>query len=83
VAPHDCTGPVVLTASVHLSQNATNGVIQEVVRAFYYGWYRELVTGLPPLENGYIRAPDGPGLGIKLLPDLKQRKDARVRISKL
>jgi L-alanine-DL-glutamate epimerase-like enolase superfamily enzyme len=35
------------------------------------------------LENGYIRAPDGPGLGIKLLPDLKKRKDARIRISKL
>ena len=28
VAPHDCTGPVVLMASVHLSMNATNALIQ-------------------------------------------------------
>jgi galactonate dehydratase len=83
VAPHDCTGPVVLTASTHLVQNATNGVIQEVVRAFYHGWYRELVTDLPPLENGFIRAPDGPGLGIRLLPDLRKRPDASVRTSRL
>ena len=30
VAPHDCTGPVVYTASVHLSLNATNALIQEI-----------------------------------------------------
>ena len=39
VAPHDCTGPVVFTASVHLSLNAPNALIQESVRAFYNGWY--------------------------------------------
>jgi L-alanine-DL-glutamate epimerase-like enolase superfamily enzyme len=34
VAPHDCTGPVVLAASTHLSLNAPNAR-QESVRAFY------------------------------------------------
>ena len=29
VAPHDCTGPVVLAASTHLSLNAPNALIQE------------------------------------------------------
>ncbi|HSU06598.1 MAG TPA: mandelate racemase/muconate lactonizing enzyme family protein, partial [Acetobacteraceae bacterium] len=29
VAPHDCTGPVVLTASVHLSLNCPNTLVQE------------------------------------------------------
>ena len=38
VAPHDCTGPVVLTASTHLSLNAPNALVQESVRAFYNGW---------------------------------------------
>lgn len=83
VAPHDCTGPILLTASVHLSLNATNAVIQEMVRASYYGWYQELVTELPPVENGMIRAPEGPGLGTKLRPDVPKRKDAAVRVSKL
>ena len=35
VAPHDCTGPVVLAASTHLSLNAPNALVQESVRAFY------------------------------------------------
>ncbi len=52
-----------------------------MVRAFYYGWYGELVTGLPPLANGRMTTPDGPGLGIELLPDLPQRADARLRRS--
>ena len=30
VAPHDCTGPVVLVASTHLSINAPNALIQEI-----------------------------------------------------
>ena len=46
-----------------------------------YGWYQELVTDLPPIENGQIRAPEGPGLGTRLLPEVKRRPDARVRRS--
>jgi len=82
VAPHDCTGPVVLAASTHLSLHAPNGLIQETVRAFTTGWYRELATRLPPIEKGFIRAPDGPGLGVELLPDLADRPDAMVRRSR-
>ncbi len=70
IAPHDCTGPVVLTASTHLSVNAPNALIQETVRAYYSGWYRDLVTELPVIEDGYIRPPEGPGLGTELLPGL-------------
>ncbi len=79
VAPHDCTGPVVFAASCHLSLNAANALIQESVRAFYTGWYRELVTDLPPIRNGHILPMTGPGLGTKLLPDILSRKDATVR----
>ena len=80
VAPHDCTGPVVWTASVHLSLNAPNALIQETVRAFYTGWYRELVTGLPVVENGQVRLEsDAPGLGVALLTGLTERPDAVVR----
>ncbi len=81
VAPHDCTGPVVYTASVHLSLNATNALIQEIVRAFYTGWYRELVTELPRIEHGYVYPMTGPGSARKLLPDDRERADATVRRS--
>lgn len=70
VAPHDCTGPIVLAASTHLSLNAPNALVQESVRAFHRGWYRDVVTALPPIAGGQITVPDGPGLGLKLLPDL-------------
>jgi L-alanine-DL-glutamate epimerase-like enolase superfamily enzyme len=53
------------------------------VRAFYYDWYGKLVTELPPIERGTIRAPAGPGLGTRLQPGIAQRKDARVKVSKL
>jgi galactonate dehydratase len=73
VAPHDCTGPVVFTASTHLSLNAPNALVQESVRAFYKGWYREIMTAVPNVENGYVTVPEGPGLGCELLPDLDRR----------
>lgn len=73
IAPHDCTGPVVLAASTHLSLSAPNAVIQESVRAFYRTWYRDLVTALPTVESGMITVPPGPGLGMELAPDLDKR----------
>jgi len=79
VAAHDCSGPVVLAASVHLAMAALNVAEQEMVRAFYYGWYGDLVTALPPVEDGHIRAPDGPGLGLELDPAFLGRPDIRRR----
>lgn len=73
VAPHDCTGPVVLSASTHLSLNATNALVQELVRAYHRTWYRDLVTDLPRIENGMISAPPDPGHGLELSPDLDRR----------
>ena len=47
-----------------------------------YGFDPTLVTQLPPVKDGYISAPKGPGLGLKLLPGVAKRKDATVRITK-
>ena len=83
IAPHDCTGPVVLAASVHLSTASPNALVQEVVRAFYHGWYQELAIDLPPLQGGSIRPLDKPGIGVQLRPGLAERPDAHVRVSSL
>jgi len=82
VAPHDCTGPVVYAASCHFSMHAPNALIQESVRAFYTGWYTELVTALPTVTRGEVTVPDTPGLGLELLPDIQHRPDAIVRITR-
>jgi L-alanine-DL-glutamate epimerase-like enolase superfamily enzyme len=79
IAPHDCTGPVVLTAATNLSLNAPNALLQETVRAYYHGWYRDIVTALPTIVDGSIAPPTGPGLGTALRPDVIRRPDARVR----
>ncbi len=82
IAPHDCTGPVVWAAGVHLALNAPNTLIQEVVRAFYTGWYTEVASGLPVVERGEVRPSDQPGHGVELLPEVSRRPDATVRRTK-
>ncbi len=82
-APHDCTGPVTLVAGLHLALHASTAIYQEVVRASLASWYPELVSGLPPIENGSIHAPEKPGLGISLHENVKRRKDAILRNSHL
>lgn len=81
IAFHDCSGPVTLASSTHLALACPNVVEQEITRAFYYGWYHELVDTPPPLDNGHIRTPPGPGLGLALLPELDQRPDAIRRVT--
>lgn len=81
VAPHDCTGPVVYSASCHFSLHAQNALIQESVRAFYTGWYTELVTELPTVTKGEVTVNMKPGLGLELLPELWKRPDAIVRLT--
>ena len=83
IAPHDCSGPVEFAAAVHLSINAPNALVQESVRAFYTGWYRELVTEIPRVENGWVYPLTGPGLGTELLPEVLERPDTTSRISTL
>ena len=84
VAPHDCTGPVVWAASCHFSLFARNTLIQECVRAFYTGWYTELVTALPQVRQGEVSVDlSQPGLGLELLPGLEKRADAVNRFSRM
>ncbi|MGO4916408.1 mandelate racemase/muconate lactonizing enzyme family protein [Pseudogemmobacter sp. W21_MBD1_M6] len=80
-APHDCIGPVGFIAAIHMSFSQPNTLIQESVRAFYKGWYRELVTEVPRIEGGYIYPMEGPGLGTELVPQFFERSDLTVRVS--
>jgi L-alanine-DL-glutamate epimerase-like enolase superfamily enzyme len=81
LAPHDCTGPVTLWAGLHLALHAPTAIFQEVVRATLATWYRDLVTDLPVLRNGMVRAPTGSGLCTSLRPQVKSRDDAIIRVS--
>jgi galactonate dehydratase len=82
-APHDCIGPVGFAAAVHMSFSQPNTLIQESVRAFYRGWYNELVTAVPRIENGYVYPMEGPGLGLELQSAVFERSDLVVRRTSL
>jgi L-alanine-DL-glutamate epimerase-like enolase superfamily enzyme len=60
-----------------------NTLIQETVRAFYTGYYRELVTVVPEVIDGFIRPMEGPGLGTELLPAVYDRPDVSRRSTAL
>ncbi|MBV1703718.1 MAG: mandelate racemase/muconate lactonizing enzyme family protein [Hyphomicrobiales bacterium] len=76
---HDCVGPVAFAAAVHMSFSQPNALTQESVRAFYDGWYRELVTVVPTIKDGHVLPMEGPGLGTELKPDVYDRTDLTVR----
>lgn len=80
-APHDCIGPVGFVASVHAAFSQPNTLIQESVRAFYRGWYTELVDRVPRIEGGFVYPMEGAGLGVDLLPRVFERPDISVRRS--
>ena len=79
LAPHDHSGPVNLWASAHVLLNVPNAYIMETTRVFYEGYYAELVEGEPIVRGGYLYPPVGPGLGIRLRPEVLARPDATVQ----
>jgi galactonate dehydratase len=83
VSPHDCTGPIGLTAGFNLSLTNPNIEYQEFVRAYYFGWYQEIVDGLPEFCDGKLYPNEEPGLGLKFKSNFFNRSDLRVMISKL
>ena len=82
IAFHDCSGPVTLAVSTHLALSLRNVKEQEIARGFYYAWYQDFVDHLPPINQGMITVPGGPGLGMDLQPGLTDRADAIHRISR-
>jgi len=83
IAPHDCTGPVNVFACLHLCASAPNAQFMESVRAFYRGYYADIVEPNIEVRDGHISFPTGPGLGTRLRPEVRERSDASVQVSVL
>lgn len=81
IAPHDCTGPVTLLANVHLLVSAPNALIAETVRSHVEGFYQDVMTDMPVVDNGYIYSMAGPGLGAALNDDVFSRNDLISRLT--
>ena len=81
VAPHDATGPVNIFACAHICMSSPNVMIMEHVRPYFYGWYSDFVEPNLPIEHGWLAAPQEPGIGTRLRPEVFQRKDVSTRVT--
>ena len=78
IAPHDCVGPITLLNGIHLSLSAPNAMIQETVRAFNNTWYRDIIETMPKIENGFVYAPEGVGIGTVFTDKFIKSKDTKT-----
>jgi L-alanine-DL-glutamate epimerase-like enolase superfamily enzyme len=67
IAPHLYAGPVEWAANVHLAVTCPNILMVEAIESDFH---KALVSGRPKVENGFVTAPDAPGLGITLNDDI-------------
>lgn len=81
IAPHTAGGPLLFYASTHLTTACPNVWIQESCQRFYErDWPAMLENPISP-ENGAITAPEGPGFGMKIKPDVWNHPAAIRQIS--
>lgn len=67
--PHNCSSPTVSTnATIHAVATIPNFYILETFPS-YREMGAKLSSNMLPIENGYIRVPDTPGLGIEMNED--------------
>jgi len=78
VAPHNCGGPVLHAASLHLAANVTNLYTLESVRRHYLDEYRGIVTRTLAPQHGEFPLPPGPGLGVELCGEVMEKEDVTV-----
>jgi L-alanine-DL-glutamate epimerase-like enolase superfamily enzyme len=78
IAPHNCGGPVLHLAAMHLAAHSPNLFVLESVRRNYLVEYVNYVTNPVPVKDGYLTPPSAPGLGIDLKPGLLE--DAGIEV---
>ncbi|MDQ3397916.1 MAG: galactonate dehydratase [Deinococcota bacterium] len=71
VAPHCPLGPIALAASLQLDACTPNAFIQEQSLGIHYNVGNDLLDYLEDpsvfaYENGFVRIPHGPGLGVRI-----------------
>ena len=77
-SPHTGGGPILWFSSIHTATSLTNFYIMESVYHLYNDLYPHFIKNVPVPINGYVTAPDGPGLGIELREEPFRNGDAVV-----
>ena len=66
LAPHQACGPVSLLVDCHIDAAIPNFLIQECNVDVDDPFLNDLFHPMPVIEDGYLKLPDRPGLGIEL-----------------
>ena len=63
IAPHLYAGPVEWAANIHLAATCPNLLMIETIETAFH---TDLIRGAISVEDGHVRPPDTPGLGIEV-----------------
>ena len=79
-SPHTCGGPLLYVASAHLCTAIQNFSYMESNYWKYTHQFPYFVNSVPVPVDGYITAPEGPGLGVEIKEELFKNGDAIVEL---
>ncbi len=77
-SPHTCGGPLLYVASAHLCTAIPNFCYMESNYWKYTHQYPYFVKNIPVPVDGYVTAPEAPGLGVEIKEELFKNGDAVV-----
>jgi galactonate dehydratase len=77
-APHTGGGPILWYSSIHTATSLTNFYIMESVYHLYNDLYPHFLKNVPVPVNGYVTAPELPGLGLEVREEPFQTGEAVV-----
>jgi galactonate dehydratase len=77
-APHTCGGPILWFSTIHTATALTNFFIMESCFHFYNFQYPYFIKNVPTPQDGFVTAPEGPGLGVEFRSEPFERGDAIV-----
>ncbi|CAN5152964.1 mandelate racemase/muconate lactonizing enzyme family protein [soil metagenome] len=79
-SPHTAGGPLLWLSSIHLTSALPNFLIMESNYWKYTHQYPYFLNNVPVPENGFVTAPEKPGLGAEIRPEIFKNKDAIVEV---
>ncbi|MDA0748521.1 MAG: galactonate dehydratase [bacterium] len=79
VVPHNPLSPVSTAACVQLAACIPNFALQEYPKGEGESPKVDIVKGVLSLENGFLRVPDVPGIGVELAEDAMEKFPFRER----
>ncbi|MBN8734077.1 MAG: mandelate racemase/muconate lactonizing enzyme family protein, partial [Acidobacteria bacterium] len=75
-SPHTGGGPLLWFSSIHTATTLTNFYIMESVYHLYNDLFPHFIQNVPVPKDGFVTAPEGPGLGVELREEPFRNGDA-------